>query len=148
MRCEEALRLRKEGYNCAQSVILPFEDVTGLPRDIAAKITSGLGTGVGGTREICGVVSAMALAQGMLQSPEASGKGASMKCAGCLAREFADANCGNLRCEDLKGKPGRPTCEQLVLQGVEILHRHFEKVSERTSPEPAGAPGPADSSAI
>ncbi|MBD5370989.1 MAG: C_GCAxxG_C_C family protein [Bacteroides sp.] len=126
-RREEALRLRKEGYNCAQSVLLPFDDVTGLPRELAARITSGLGTGVGATREICGVVNAMALAQGMLQSPEASGKAASMKCAGSLARRFADANCGCLRCEDLKGKPGRPTCEQLVLQGVEILHRHFEE---------------------
>lgn len=121
-----ALHLRHKGYNCAQCVILAFEDVTGLDNEIATKITSGLGSGVGATRELCGVINAMALTQGMLQSSDPAAKGISSKVAGNLARQFASLNKDRMRCADLKGKEGIRPCEELILQGVEILHNHFQ----------------------
>lgn len=129
-RLERALALRRQGYNCTQAVILVFDDVTGLDNDTVARLTSGLGTGVGGLREICGVVNAMALTQGMLQSPAPEGKAASAKVAGNLGREFANANQGRIRCCDLKGKEGIRPCNDLVLQGVELLHNYFESLQQ------------------
>ena len=120
-----ALQLRKKGYNCAQSVVLAFPDVTGLDTDTVAKLTSGLGTGVGGSGEICGVITAMALTQGMRQSAAPEGKGASARETRKLMNAFAAGNRGRVRCADLKGKEGIRPCNDLVLQGVELLHNYF-----------------------
>lgn len=127
-RKERALALRKQGYNCSQSVILVFDDIIGIDKDTIAKLTSGLGTGVGALREICGVVNAMAITQGFLQSPAPEGKAPSAKIAGDLGRKFAEGNKGFLRCCDLKGKDGIRPCNDLVLQGVEILHNYFDSL--------------------
>lgn len=125
-RKKEALSLREQGYNCAQSVIMVFDDLTGLDAELAARLTSGLGAGCGGTRELCGVVNAMAITQGLFQSSLPAGKALSMKEAGTLAETFASENQGRLRCADLKGKPGIRSCNDLVIQGVEILHEYFK----------------------
>lgn len=45
------------GYNCAQSVLLAFCDLTGLDEKTAAKLSSGFGGGIGRLREICGAAS-------------------------------------------------------------------------------------------
>lgn len=132
-RLERARLLREQGYNCAQSVIMVFDDVTGLDEALAARITSGLGSGVA-SGELCGVANAMALAQGTRQSAEAKGKAASAKVSRRLLDEFASRNDGRLRCADLKGKPGIRPCNELVLQGVEILHDYFrDKESAESS---------------
>lgn len=123
-RKEMALRLRADGYNCAQSVILVFDDVTGIPAEVTARMTSGLGTGLA-CGEVCGVANAMALVQGMTQSHEAKGKIASAKVSRALLTRFAGENGGRLRCADLKGKGDARPCNELVLQGVEILHEYL-----------------------
>ena len=123
-----ARSLKAEGYNCAQSVLIPFCDIIGLDRDTAARLSSGLGSGMGATRELCGVANAMAIAQGMLQSPDPMAKGVSAKAAGELARQFSSRNQGRLRCADLKGKEGIRPCNDLVEDGVEILYNYFESL--------------------
>ncbi|MBO2526709.1 MAG: hypothetical protein CW335_00800 [Clostridiales bacterium] len=45
------------GYNCAQSVLLAFGDMTGLEKATAARLSSGFGGGIGRLREICGAAS-------------------------------------------------------------------------------------------
>ncbi len=121
--------LRLQGYNCAQSVLLAFEDKTGMDAATAAKISSGLGSGFG-TGEICGVISGMALAQGMTQDADPKSKMKSAKTAASLAREFANLNQGRMRCCELKGKEGIRPCNELVEQGVEILHNYFESLEK------------------
>ena len=54
---ELAQRYFREGYNCAQSVLLAFGDLTGLEEDMAAKLASSFGGGLGRMREVCGAVS-------------------------------------------------------------------------------------------
>ena len=39
------------GYNCAQSVLYPFRDEAGLSEDLALKIATGLGGGMGRKQE-------------------------------------------------------------------------------------------------
>ena len=40
---EKAEKLFLDGYNCAQSVLCAFEDVTGIERETAAKLASSFG---------------------------------------------------------------------------------------------------------
>jgi hypothetical protein len=128
-RKAEAMELRRRGYNCAQSTIMVFDDVTGLDSDMLARLTSGLGTGLG-CGEVCGVVNAMALAQGALRSADPSAKAFAGKCSRELTARFAADNDGRVRCADLKSQPGVRPCNDLVAQGVEILHDYFSQLPE------------------
>lgn len=72
-RQETAMEYFRKGYNCCQSVLLAFSDVTGLDADALAAVGCGLGGGVARMREVCGSVSAMAILAGFIspasQSP-------------------------------------------------------------------------------
>lgn len=63
-REEAAKDFFRKGYNCAQSVALAFSDIIGLDTEQTARVTAGLGGGVGRMREVCGAVSAMAVIAG------------------------------------------------------------------------------------
>ena len=54
-----------QGYNCAQAVFLAFAKEEGLSEDIALKIASSFGGGLGAQREVCGAVSGMCMALGL-----------------------------------------------------------------------------------
>ena len=45
----------REGYNCSQSVFLAFSDIYGLDEELALRIASSFGAGMGRMREVCGV---------------------------------------------------------------------------------------------
>ena len=49
----------KQGYNCAQSVVLAFEDLIKVDKDTLVTLISGFGGGFGRMREVCGAVSGM-----------------------------------------------------------------------------------------
>ena len=70
MNPNEKKQLAKEyfeqGYNCAQSVLLAFCEETGLSREQAALLASTFGGGMGRMREVCGAVSAMFMAEGLI----------------------------------------------------------------------------------
>lgn len=121
-RKEEALQLRKEGYNCAQTVLMVFDDIIGLDKATLCRLASGLGSGVGGSGELCGVPNAIAIAQGFQFPAEASAKVASMKRARSLMDEFMKYSDGKLRCADIKGSENPVPCNDLILHGIEILH--------------------------
>lgn len=55
-----------KGYNCSQSVVLAFEDILDTDKDTLAKMSVGLGGGVGRMREVCGTVSGMAMVLGLV----------------------------------------------------------------------------------
>lgn len=62
----KAAELFLQGYNCAQSVLLAFEDVTGLEPKMALRLSSSFGGGIARLREVCGAVSGMAMVAGLL----------------------------------------------------------------------------------
>lgn len=62
---ERAEDLFKEGYNCSQAVFGAFAEELGLDFDLAVKLASPFGGGIGRMREVCGTVSGMALVLGM-----------------------------------------------------------------------------------
>ena len=61
------------GYNCAQSVVVAFCDVTGLDRDFSARMASSFGGGMGRLREVCGAVSGMLMVLGLLYGYDTPG---------------------------------------------------------------------------
>lgn len=94
----------RKGYNCAQSVLLAFGDVTGLDDRTAAILTSSFGGGLGRLRELCGTVSGAAMVLGLVQGyadpddPEA--KTAHYHRVQEFARRFREKN-GSIICRDL-----------------------------------------------
>lgn len=63
---EKAVALFTQGYNCAQSVFVAFSDVTGMDEELAKKLSSSFGGGMGRLREVCGTCSAMFMVAGIL----------------------------------------------------------------------------------
>lgn len=94
----------ENGYNCAQAVLLAFSDLTGLDRDTALKLSSSFGGGMGRLREVCGAVSGMFMAAGLLygtsdtDSPEQ--KAAHYARIQSLAAAFRERN-GSYICREL-----------------------------------------------
>lgn len=74
-RVRRAEELFHEGYNCSQSVVLAFADLTGVDEAMLEKISIGLGGGVGRLREVCGAVSGMAMVAGFICDRCACGDG-------------------------------------------------------------------------
>ena len=60
-----AEELFKSGMNCSQSVFVAFAGDFEIPEETAAKISCGLGGGVGRMREVCGAVTGASLVIGL-----------------------------------------------------------------------------------
>lgn len=105
-RVEKAKRLFTEGYNCCQSVVLAFDDVIGLDRELLAAMTSGFGGGVGRQREVCGCVSGMTFLTGFI-CPAADPSIKEDRTANyALVQELCGifkAECGSIICKELLG---------------------------------------------
>lgn len=105
-RADRAEALFREGYNCTQAVFATFADVTGMSVIDAAKISSALGGGIGGLRDICGAASGMVLVAGCLKGysdpKEYEGKKAVYRLTQKMMGEFED-KMGSYVCRELLG---------------------------------------------
>ena len=63
---EQAMQNFKNGYNCAQAVLLAFSDELEIDEKTLALISSSFGGGMGRLREVCGAVSGMFMVAGLL----------------------------------------------------------------------------------
>ena len=110
---EKAAELFLQGYNCAQSMMVAYCDVTGLTREFAAKLSSSFGGGMGRMREVCGAVSGMLMVAGLLYGYDTPGDDVSKKelytQVQALAAGFRES-CGSIVCREiLKNPPTDPT---------------------------------------
>ncbi len=64
-RVKKACQLFLNGYNCAQSVVLAYNDLFQIDDSTAASISAPLGGGMGRLREVCGAVSGMFMVTGL-----------------------------------------------------------------------------------
>ncbi len=104
-RVERAIELFRKGYNCSQSVVAAFADRYGLSEELALRIASPFGAGIGRMRETCGAACGMFLLVGLEEgniTPDAAAKGATYEVVQQLAAEFRDRN-GSLNCGELLG---------------------------------------------
>ena len=101
---DQAKALFMQGYNCAQAVFCAFGDVTGLDTDVAARMASSFGGGLGRLREVCGTVSAAALVLGIVRGYSEPGDMQAKKAHYHLVQEFArrfQAETGSIICREL-----------------------------------------------
>lgn len=104
---ERALRAReifKKGYNCCQSVVLAFSDITGISKEELAVIASGFGGGIGRMREVCGTVSGMTIIAGLISPADNpsdnKARSANYELVQKMANEFKEMN-GSIICREL-----------------------------------------------
>lgn len=57
----------KAGYNCAQAVVMAFDDVMQMSPDELARLAAPFGGGMGRMREVCGTVSGMTFLAGAIK---------------------------------------------------------------------------------
>lgn len=105
-RKEKAMQSFLDGYNCSQCMMLAFEDLLTIDIDIALKIASPFGGGMGRLREVCGSVSGMFMVLGFLKGystpGDYEGKKELYEHIQELARRYEEAN-GSIICRDLLG---------------------------------------------
>ncbi len=108
-RAEKAKELFLQGYNCSQAVLGAFCEDIGLEFEIAIKLSSSFGGGMGQLREVCGAVSAVFMIAGFKKgytSPaDKEAKAEHYKLIQSLAKQFTEKR-GSIICRDLlKMKP-------------------------------------------
>ena len=132
------------GSNCAQAVILAFNDITGLDDKTALRLSSPFGGGIGRMREVCGAVSGMFMVLGLLYGYEEPGekdcnKKALYKDVQDLADQFRQ-EVGSIICRDILKNPStdpNPTprtaefykvrpCARMVMTAARILDEFIE----------------------
>ena len=144
-RKEKAMAYFRQGYNCAQAVVLAFADLTDMDEATLSRMSCSFGGGMGRLREVCGTVTGMFLVTGLLRGYDGAETG-EVKAAHyariqALAKEFEKQN-GSLVCRELlalrqkhRDDPtpearteayyaGRP-CAELVGSAAEILENYL-----------------------
>ena len=135
----KAAELFLSGYNCAQSVLVAFSDLTGLDADFSAKFASSFGGGMGRMREVCGAVSGMLMVLGTLYGyddtvEDDAQKKQLYKDVQALAAQFRE-ECGSIICREiLKNPPSDPNptprtaefyaqrpCARMVMAAARLL---------------------------
>lgn len=138
-----AENLFKQGYNCSQAVFGAFSEEVGLDREMALKLASSFGGGMGKLREVCGAITAMFMIAGIQygysdpKDSEAKIKHYSL--VQLLAQNFKEQN-GSIICRELLGleKPdGNPIpdartnnyyqnrpCVELVKSAAKIMEEY------------------------
>lgn len=126
-----AIQNWEDGMNCAQSVLSAFSDETGLDSSTSCKITSSFGKGMGGLGEVCGTLTAIFMAAGMVyghDDPKPTLTTAQLKAANYeriqkIAKSFSHKH-GTYLCRELLARPnheGRSSCTQLINDAVKIF---------------------------
>jgi len=65
-RRETAMEYFKNGYNCAQALVMTFQDLIPVEPNLLLKMSSSFGGGMGRLREVCGAVTGMFMVAGFL----------------------------------------------------------------------------------
>lgn len=135
-KCQDhAIDLRNQGYGCAQCVLMAIADKIGLKESQAARMGAAYGSGFAGSGGICGVISILGLAEGLLISgygPEDKSK--AIWNTKDLLDKFKESNQGRHLCCDLKGKENAKKCPDLIKEGIELfLTAHPEAIERKKS---------------
>ena len=140
----KAAELFLNGYNCSQSVVVAFSDLTGLDESFSAKMASSFGGGMGRMREVCGAVSGMLMVLGLLYGYDNPGDDVSKKQQYTVVQQLAGKfreEVGSIVCREiLKNPPSDPNpsprtaeyyakrpCARMVYTAARILDEYIEE---------------------
>jgi len=136
-RFERANAFHHKGFNCCQSVVAAFSDLTGLSEQESFNMSSGFGGGAG-TGELCGAITGAVMTLGLLTPVDMEDPIGSKKKTVALGKEFQkrfSERFNALRCHDLlknKFEPDDTTpaakamgltnhCDIMIVTAVEIV---------------------------
>lgn len=145
-RKEKAMNNFLEGYNCAQSVVLAFEDILPIEKDQLMKLACSFGAGMGRLREVCGSVSGMFMVLGLLygyDGPETGKvKAEQYRKVQELAHKFEEEY-GSIVCRELLGLSvrhdtptpeartaeyyGKRPCKEIIGKAAELLEKFISE---------------------
>ena len=133
----------KGGYNCAQSVLLAFNQDIGLEDEVLLRISSGFGSGMGRMQETCGALTGgmmvISYLHGKHKPVDPASKERSIEMISAFVKAFRkkhkQANCFDLLGLDLDTEEGRERqkkepsfkkkCTSYVTDAVNILEREI-----------------------
>ncbi len=147
---EKAKKNFESGMNCAQAVFCAFSDLTGIDNETSLKLASSFGGGMGRMREVCGAVSGMFMALGVLYDtgkiPTHEEKSTHYQRVQNLAAKFKEEN-GSIICRELlQGVPATPgktpeerteqyyakrPCGDYCVSAAEILAKFIDENRDR-----------------
>lgn len=135
-RIEKAMKGKEKGYTCCQCVVMAISDLIDIDETIIFKIAEGFGGGVGGLQEICGVVSAMAMTAGLVNSSggieQNTSKDQTIELTKEWAKEFIEIN-KTVICRELRGTItgiAISDCDDCIKDGVRILTKNIYKINK------------------
>lgn len=103
-RTKLAIAYFEAGYNCSQAVFMAYSDLYGIEIEVAAKIATSFGGGMGRLREVCGAVSGMFMVLGLrypfLDTTDKVAKNTNYKAVQQTANAFK-SEMGSYICADL-----------------------------------------------
>ena len=143
-RTEQALTYFYDGYNCSQAVFMAYSDLYDMDKELAAKISSSFGGGMGRLREVCGAVTGMFMVLGLhYPATDVKDKAAKTNNYAAVQRTAAEfkLEMGSFICADLlniKRAPENSTpsernvkyhalrpCDRCVAMAAEILGKEI-----------------------
>ena len=148
---EQSVAAFAQGFNCAQSVLVPYAESCGVPREAALRLAAPFGGGMGCTGETCGAVTGALMALGMktagIDPQDAAAKQKNYERARQFIGEFKARNCGVL-CRELIGcdistaagmqaarerKVFATLCPRLVQDAAEIVGKMLAQETPATN---------------
>ncbi len=142
-RAEKAKGYFQDGYNCSQSVFMAYADLFDIDVELASKLASSFGGGMGRLREVCGTCTGMFMVASLAipaDNKDTEAKKTNYALVQQLADDFRKEN-GSIICRELLGldhKKDKPTpsartqeyykkrpCGELVYLAAEILGKRL-----------------------
>lgn len=138
-RCEKANQYHSKGFNCCQSVVAAFSDLTGMSEQEIFNVCGGFGAGAG-TGELCGAITGAIMTLGLMTPVDTNDPIGSKARTVKLSKEFQKRfveRFDAVRCRDLISKKGEPDdrtpaakamgltkhCSIMIVTAVEIVEQ-------------------------
>lgn len=106
MERRDAVKEFKSGLNCSQAVLGHYAEEHGLPLELAMRVASGFGGGMGRTGGVCGAVSGAIMAIGLMAATDNPRDSVAKSHIYGLVRSFLEefrARHGSTQCRELLG---------------------------------------------
>ncbi len=132
-KTDQAMQLHSKGFNCAQSVALPFCEEFGLDPKTVMMGMEGFGAGMGGRKLTCGALSGAIYMLGFKYSDGNLNSPASKTNTYASAKTFGERfteKCGSAICCEIKGeKNGKAlmSCNDCIILAVKLLEEALNK---------------------
>ncbi len=154
--CQLADLYHLKGYNCSQSVLAAFSDLTGLDEQTSLSVAGSFGRGAG-SGELCGAICGALMVLGMQTPVDTSDPAGSKLRAVARGREFLQRfaqRFGSVRCETLLPKPLSQEdlppsaqglgitdhCSILAAAAAELVEEMLREQAGTGQPSPASEP--------